>query len=199
MLMFQATPGLVGQVPFAAFATAQDVFKAATDTVDAATKENLASWSEMIAKRLNGGVSAEALKQRFEIQHDVIFGRKSSVVEFEFFSVGSVIGIVFSPTLPFSWGSAHLNASGEIDNPAVDPNFLSIDYDRQVALEVGRLARKIWSTKPLSDLVGDLIVPGDAVLPVNATDAQWAEFLTNSCKWKAHDALCVCPFRRQSC
>uniref|UniRef100_A0A8H7K9D8 Transcription factor domain-containing protein n=1 Tax=Bionectria ochroleuca TaxID=29856 RepID=A0A8H7K9D8_BIOOC len=36
------------------------------------------------------------------------------------------------------------------------------------------------STKPLSDLVGDLIVPGDAVLPENATDSQWAEFLTSS-------------------
>ncbi|CAG9989220.1 unnamed protein product [Clonostachys byssicola] len=186
VLMFQANPGLVGQIPFAAFATAEDVFKAATDSVNAATKEKLASWSEMIAKRLNGGVSAEALKQRFEIQHDVIFGKKSSVVEFEFFSVGSVIGIVFSPTLPFSWGSAHLNAAGEIDNPAVDPNFLSIDYDKQVSLEVGRIARKIMSTKPLSDLFGDLIAPGDAVLPENATDTQWAEFLASSCLPASH-------------
>ncbi|VUC32404.1 unnamed protein product [Clonostachys rosea] len=186
VLMFQANPGLVGHVPFAAFATAEDVFKSATDTVEAATREKLASWSEMIAKRLNGGVSAGALKQRFEIQHNVIFGQKSSVVEFEFFSVGNVIGIVFSPTLPFSWGSAHINAAGEISNPEVDPNFLSIDYDKQVALEVGRIARKIWSTKPLSDLAGDLIVPGDAVLPENATDAQWAEFLTSSCVPASH-------------
>lgn len=182
VLMFQASTNITGQVPFAAFSTAQDIFGAETDSIAAATKGNLASWSEAIAKRLNGGVSPSALETRFRVQHDVIFNKGASVAEFEFFSLGDTIGIVFSPTLPFSWGSVHLDAAGEIDKPAIDPNFLSIDFDRQVALKIGRLARKIWSNKPLSDLAGDFVVPGDAVLPEDATDAQWTEFLTSSCK-----------------
>ncbi|KAI1386571.1 GMC oxidoreductase [Hypoxylon trugodes] len=181
VLMFQASTKLTGHVPFAAFATAQDIFGADTDAVAAATKEKIASWSEAIAKRLNGGVSANALEKRFRVQHDVIFDKQASMTEFEFFSLGNVTGIVFSPTLPFSWGSVHLDGTGQTDSPAIDPNFLSIDFDTQTALKVGRIARRMWSTKPLSELAGDLTVPGDTVLPENATDAEWTEFLTSSC------------------
>ncbi|KAI1380772.1 hypothetical protein F4677DRAFT_197923 [Hypoxylon crocopeplum] len=170
--MFQTSTNLTGHVPFAAFATAKDIFGADTDAVAAATKGKLASWSEAIAERLNGGVSPSALEKRFRVQHDVIFHKQASMVEFEFFSLGNITGIVFSPTLPFSWGSVHLDATGKTDSPAIDPNFLSIDFDMQTALKVGRIARKMWSTKPLSELAGGLLVPGDAVLPENATDAE---------------------------
>jgi choline dehydrogenase len=184
--MFQTKTKLTGHIPFAALATAQDIFGAHTESIKAATKENLASWSKVIAERLNGGVSPSQLERKFQLQHDVIFNKKASMAEFEFFSVGDITGVVFSPTLPFSWGSMHLNPAGEIDNPTVDPNFLSVDFDMQTAREIGRIARKMWSTKPLSDLAGDFVAPGDAVLPENATDAQWTEFLTSTCKWKSN-------------
>lgn len=127
-------------------------------------------------------MSADALEKRFRVQHDVIFDKQASMTEFEFFSLGDVTGIVFSPTLPFSWGSVHLDGTGQTDSPAIDHNFLSIDFDMQTALKVGRIARKMWSTKPLSELAGNLTVPGDTVLPENATDAEWTEFLTSSCE-----------------
>lgn len=180
--MFQAKRILTGQVPFAAFSTARDIFGAETDSLDTSTKEKLASWSELIAKRLEGGISASALEKRFQVQHDVIFDKKASMAEYEFFSLGDITGIVFSTTMPFSWGSVHLNAAGEIEKPVIDPNFLSVDFDLQAAKEVGKIARKLWSTEPLSDFVGPLLVPGDLVLPENATDEQWAQFLTSACE-----------------
>lgn len=182
--MFQAKTELKGQFPFAAFATAQDLFEAETGYIKESTQKSLHDWSKAIAQRLNGGVSAEALEKRFQVQHSVIFDEEASMAEFEFFSLGNVIGMVFSTTLPFSWGSVHLNAAGEIDKPVIDPNFLAINFDRQSAQKAGRIARKLWSTKPLSEFTGDFITPGEAALPKNATDAQWAEFLTSACKWK---------------
>ncbi|KAI1114108.1 glucose oxidase [Nemania sp. NC0429] len=163
VLMFQASNGFTGNVPSAAFANADDIFEGDTESIAAATRGKLATWSQAIAKRLNGGVSTDAL-----------------IAEFEFFSQGDIIGSVFSPTLPFSWGSVHLNAAAEIDNPTIDPNFLSIGFDMRAALKVGKIARKIWDTQPLSKLAGTLLNPGEAALPLNATDAQWTEFLTSS-------------------
>lgn len=192
VLMFQAKRILTGQVPFAAFSTARDIFGAETDSLGTSTKEKLASWSELIAKRLEGGVSASALKKRFQVQHDVIFEKKASMAEYEFFSLGDITGIVFSTTMPFSWGSVHLNAAGEIEKPVIDPNFLSVDFDLQAAKEVGKIARKLWSTDPLSDFVGPLLVPGDLVLPENATDEQWAQFLTSACEYDPGDGLQMC-------
>lgn len=185
--MFQARRKLSGQVPFAAFSTAEDVFKSDTDSLGVSTKQKLASWAELIAKRLEGGIPASMLEKRFQVQHDVIFEKKASMAEYEFFSVGDIIGLVFSTTMPFSWGSVHLNAAGEVDKPVIDPNFLSVDLDMQAAKEVGKIARKLWATKPLSDFVGDLIAPGGEVLPENATDEQWTQFLTSSCEYNFGD------------
>ncbi|KAH9904953.1 hypothetical protein F4778DRAFT_780118 [Xylariomycetidae sp. FL2044] len=64
-------------------------------------------------------------------------------------------------------------------SPAIHPNFLSIDLDKETAVKVGRIAREMWSTEPSRQFAGTLIVPGDAALPVNATDGQWTEFLTS--------------------
>lgn len=186
VLMYRASTNVAGHIPFAAFATAQDIFGADTDPVAAATKAKLASWSEAIAERLGGSVPPSALERRFQVQHDVMFGKNASVAEFEFFSLGDIVGIVFSPTLPFSWGSVHLDGSGHIDKPAIDPNFLSIDFDLQTALKVGRIARNMWSTQPLSELAGEFLVPGDTVLPANATDAEWREFLNSTCVPASH-------------
>lgn len=180
VLMFQASENLTGHVPFAAFANSEDVFRADTNSIAAATESNLAAWARAIAKRLNGGVSTNALQKRFQIQHDVIFHKKASIAEIEFFSLGDVIGSVFSPTLPFSCGSVHLNAAAEIGNPAIDPNFLSVDFDMHTALKLGKIARKLWDTQPLSTLAGTLLNPGEAALPPNATDAQWTKFLTSA-------------------
>lgn len=193
VFMFQANHRLTGQVPFAAFATARDIFGAKKDSLGASTKEQLASWSERISRRLEGGVSITALEKRFQFQHDGIFDKETSMAEFEFFSFGNITGLVFSTTMPFSWGSVHLNAAGEIDKPVIDPNFLSVDFDLHVAKEVGRIARKLWSTKPLSDFVGDLVSPGEEVLPTNATDEQWARFLTSACEYNlGGDGLRMC-------
>ncbi|KAI3317922.1 GMC oxidoreductase [Xylariaceae sp. AK1471] len=181
VLMFQASNNITGHVPFAAFATAQDLFGSDTGSLAAATREKLVSWSKAVSQRLNGDVSPEALETRFRVQHDVIFTKNASVTEFEFFAFGSIVGIVFSPTLPFSWGSVHLDSPGAINNPAIDANFLSIDFDMQTAMSAGRLARKIWSTEPLSPLKRAFLVPGDSVLPENATDKEWTEYLTSSC------------------
>ncbi|KAI0971691.1 GMC oxidoreductase [Xylaria arbuscula] len=185
-LMFQSSANLSGHVPFAAFATAEDIFGAETSSIAASTSNQLASWAEAVSKRLGGDLSVEALKTRFQVQHDVIFKENASVAEFEFFSLGTMVGSVFSPTLPFSWGSVHLDSSGDVNNPVIDSNFLSLDLDIQTAMGAGRLSRELWSTQSLDKFTATFLVPGDSVLPPNATDTQWTKYLTSSCVSASH-------------
>lgn len=112
----------------------------------------------------------------------MVFEKNATVAELEFYAAGSITGIVFWLTLPFSWGSVHLRSFGEINDLVIDVGLVTIDLDMDITIGAGRLAREIWSTKPLSDLVSAFISPGEAVLPINVTDVQWADFITTSCK-----------------
>lgn len=178
VFIYQASTNITGHIPFSVFATAQDIFGDDTNYIAASTRGNLSLWSRMLSQRLNGDLSPNILEKRLKIHHDMIFNKKASMVELAFFAFSDLIGITFALNLPFSWGSVHLDSPGAINNPAIDPNFLSIDFDTQTAIRSGRLARKIWNIKPLRDFAGTFLVPGDAVLPENATDAEWTEFLT---------------------
>lgn len=47
-------------------------------------------------------------------------------------------------------------------------------------MAAGRLAREVWATKPLSDFVGPLLIPGETLLPPDATEEQWKSVLTST-------------------
>ncbi|KAJ8120468.1 hypothetical protein O1611_g10360 [Lasiodiplodia mahajangana] len=79
--------------------------------------------------------------------------------------------------LPFSWGSVHLTSVDAINAPAIDPKYFLIDFDLDVQTNLGRVARKFWHTTPMSGLVDSAGLPTDDVLPLNATDAQWATYI----------------------
>lgn len=189
VLMFESLTNITGHIPFAAFATARNIFGSNTDSIATRTRRDLASWANIVSERLTGGVSVAALETRFRIQHAALFNTTASMVEYGFFAFSNIVGISFSPTLPFSWGSVHIDAVGAVNNPAIDSNFLTLDFDVQTAIAAGKLARKIYSTKPLSDLAGSFVAPGYETLPSNATDEEWTQFLVRSGKSRSNSNL----------
>jgi choline dehydrogenase len=59
-----------------------------------------------------------------------------------------------------STGSIHIASANEKQQPAIQFNFLSAQLDRDVTLEVTRLARDIMKAPPLEGIVRDELSPG---------------------------------------
>ncbi|KAI0124825.1 glucose oxidase [Xylariales sp. AK1849] len=151
--------------PYAAFATAQDLFGDETTAVAASTTTNLSILARATSAASNGAINTEAPEARFRIQHDFLFNKNVTISE-------SII-----PNLvPFSLGSTYLSA----------------EFDLNVLVRAGRLSSKLWHTKPLSDLIDS---SADASLPRNATDAEWTSYIrkTVSTVWHAIGTCVMMP------
>lgn len=78
---------------------------------------------------------------------------------------------------PFSRGNVHITSTDPSAKPALDPNYLSHEYDVQAAVNAIKFARKIATSPPLSSAWVSEYEPG---LDVVKTDAQWREFVLNT-------------------
>ncbi|GAB5365362.1 hypothetical protein AAMO2058_001051500 [Amorphochlora amoebiformis] len=64
---------------------------------------------------------------------------------------------------PTSRGSVTLTSNDPKDKPKIDPNYLSTEYDRRVASESIRHARKLAGTNAVKALQPEEIVPGSSI------------------------------------
>ncbi|MGO4675426.1 GMC family oxidoreductase [Bosea sp. 2YAB26] len=64
---------------------------------------------------------------------------------------------------PSSRGSVHLKSPDASDAPAISPNYLATDEDRQVAVDALKLARRIVAQQPLARFKPQEHVPGPSV------------------------------------
>ena len=174
---------ITGYVPYATFATAQDFFGANTSKVAASTKSKLPEWAEKLAAK-SGVLGAVSLEKILQIQHDLIFEKNVTVAEILTTASGSTFVSAFWTLLPFSRGGVHLRSTSpqDINNPVIDPSFFEIDFDLQLETTIGRVAQELWATEPIKGLIAENIIPGDSVLPQNASDAQWGSFIKTGCK-----------------
>ena len=72
---------------------------------------------------------------------------------------------------PSSRGSVHLKSTDASDAPAISPNYLATDEDKQVAVDALKLARRIVAQQPLARFKPQEHVPGPSV----ASDAELLE------------------------
>lgn len=64
---------------------------------------------------------------------------------------------------PSSRGSVHLKSADASDAPAISPNYLATDEDKQVAVDALKLARRIVAQQPLARFKPQEHVPGPSV------------------------------------
>jgi choline dehydrogenase len=81
--------------------------------------------------------------------------------------------VAASPMRPESRGWVRIRSSSAHAMPIVQPNYLSEEKDRRVAIAAARAAREILRAPPVSRYVATEIMPGPDV----NTDAEWLTFI----------------------
>ncbi|KAI1109990.1 GMC oxidoreductase [Nemania sp. NC0429] len=177
ILAYGSKQEVSGSAPYATFSTAQDLFGDETAAIRASSAASIPAWARQVAAASNGAVSAANVERLFRVQHDLIFRRNVTIGETLTTATSGLFLSAMWLLLPFSWGSVHLVSADAIDSPAIDPKYFLVDFDLDVQIGLGRSAQTFWHTKPASDFAGAGVVPTDDVLPLNATDEQWTDFI----------------------
>ncbi|KAI0165908.1 GMC oxidoreductase [Xylariaceae sp. FL1272] len=164
--------------PYATFPTAYDLFGSDTSELASSTFSQLADWAYKVEEASSGRVKAENIEKLFAIQHDLIFNQNVTIGETLSVTSQGYLVSAFWLLLPFSWGSVHLTSMDAINSPAIDPKYFLIDFDLDVQIALGRISQQFWNTAPVSVINGGNILPGNDILPFNATDAQWKEYIS---------------------
>ena len=180
-IVFNSTTSQTGYPPYVAYADVFDLFGNATLAIAAQTNSSLGTWATLISTASNNTVSASALERLFQIQHDLIFKNRVAFAEIISTASSTELLAAFWILLPFSRGSVHIASSDPLAYPLINPNFFAIDWDLTVQTAVARLSRRFFATQPMAGLAVAEITPGLATVPANATDSQWAEWLTSTC------------------
>lgn len=183
-IMFKARDSPHGGTPFVSFVTAADLFGSNTSGIAAESRRSLGRWARQVAMSNPGAPSAAAIERIFRIQHDLIFNKGVTLSEIFTTTYSGVVVSTAANLLPFSRGSIHLLAGNDDpavpDTPVIDPKYLSVGFDMDSQVAAGRLASRLATTPPLSNLAagGGLLPPDDTdgstpPPPVDAVDEQW--------------------------
>lgn len=76
----------------------------------------------------------------------------------------------------------HISSKDPAVLPKIDPKFGLLDIDVKVQIAISRLIREFWASEPIRGLVGVETTPGFDVVPTNASDELWEDWLAYSCK-----------------
>ncbi len=189
-----------GFPPFVAHASLHDLFGTNTASVYNATLAKLPEYAEAISAH-NGGASNASVQQHLlKSQLDLLFDSKMPASEIAPIALGKAIGCVFWPLQPFSRGSVHINSTDRTAQPAIDAKFFQVDFDGQLSVATARFVRKFLTTAPLSDMVNaSSLVPGFALVPEDATDAQWLDWIKTTSQYQPnYHHLGTCAMLPQS-
>jgi choline dehydrogenase len=184
-LAYSGLINTTGYAPYATFVTAQDLYGNNTAAVSAEVRSGLSRWAAHIASQRHSGIDVKAIERILAIQHELIFVQNVTIGELLTTASGSTLVTSFWALLPFSRGSVHLQSTSveDTNSPRINPAFFEIDFDLAMQVAVGRLAQEYWTVAPVKDWVVENISPGDSVLPMPASEEQWASFIRDSCKY----------------
>lgn len=180
--VYNTKTDIVGRTEHAALPTAQDVLGNKTAAIAASSLTSLPAMAKTASQKVGGAISAAAFEKRFRVQHDLVFNKNATIAELYPTNEGSYIIPQLWTTAPFSWGSIHLGAAGNIEEPVIDSGLLQFEIDSQLLEGVFRLSRNVYTSAPLTDLVGAEISPGEAVLALDATTEQYAAYIEENGK-----------------
>lgn len=142
---------------------------------------------------LNGKSLTPLQSKQYKIQKRWI--REETVPEMEFLMVpvggftstapanGTsyvIVGAVLQH--PFSRGSVHINSSNPLEQPSIDPNYLSSPFDTAALVQGVTFCNKLFSTAPLSDIIATRIDPATNF----TTAAHFKEFVKANLFTVAH-------------
>ncbi|KAG6907077.1 hypothetical protein DXG01_010649 [Tephrocybe rancida] len=124
--------------------------------------------------------SLQGMEKILRTQAESIVKFKAPVIEYSFVTSFAplAIGVSYWNLIPQWRGTVHVKSSDPTVPPEIDPRFYTGgDLDIFLKGNASRLARKIFNTHPLKELVTGELLPGLATVPENASDAQWQNFV----------------------
>ena len=108
---------------------------------------------------------------------------------------GKTLTAVFWALLLFARGSVHIASTNVQENPIINPNYFMFDWDRQFHIAVAKYIRRIFESKPLSNLLESETSPGFHAVAQNASSEDWGKwFFANNCKLQSRYYIpsCLC-------
>ncbi|KAK7533433.1 hypothetical protein IWX49DRAFT_319490 [Phyllosticta citricarpa] len=172
-----ATKSFEGTSVFIAYPNVDDIFKNNTAAVALDVKKKLAQYAQTTSQdSSNNVVSTELLKSAFDVQYDLIFKAKVPLAEVLVTPSADTFTTEFWSLLPFSRGNIHITSANS-SVAKINPNYYQLDWDATEQVGTAKLVRELFQTAPLNQYFGGETSPGYDLVPKNATDAQWADWV----------------------
>ncbi|KAG9678222.1 glucose oxidase, partial [Aureobasidium melanogenum] len=175
---YTAKANFTGAGGFIGYFNATDVWGNSTAAFSKAVKASLEEYANRTVQATGGITDRETLLKLFQIQHELIFEDEVVISEVIVNAPLSGSGLLeYWGLMPFSRGNIHIKSANASAPAAINPNFFMLDYDLKQQIGTARAARKIATTAPLSNILTSETTPGFDVVPLNATDAVWGDWL----------------------
>ena len=138
---------------------------------------NISELAHNVSKANEGHLNSTALQTIYEIQRKLLV--ESMVADGESIITADASDIVVAhwSLMPFARGSVHIRSADPREAPLIDPKYFVADLDLAIQVAVSKFSRSLLYTEPLSGIVVEEILPGLSTVPLNASDAQWANFV----------------------
>lgn len=173
-----STQNYSGFPVFVAHTSLQDLFGDKTSEIYQSTLAKIPDYAAKISAYSRGASTPATQEFILRSQLDLLVGGNTPTSEIAPLVLGNAIGGVFWPLQPFSRGSVHIASRNASDPPAIDGQFLSIDFDRQVAVATAKFVRDFLTTEPVASIVdATTIQPSFEHIPRNASDEMWIEWI----------------------
>lgn len=177
VLGFSSNLSVTGYPTYATFGTADDIFGPYRAGLADETAANLTHYARKIASASGAGLNATAIEQVLRIQHDLMFAKNVTIGETVTVSAsGGFFATAHWLLLPFSRGSVHLDAVGDINRPVIDPRYFLVDFDLTLQIAIGKQAHAFWHSAPMSGYITGNFTADPA------SNEEWAAYIRNSCR-----------------
>lgn len=191
-MLYFSNQNWTGYPSFVTYATAVDLFPSNTADFESSIRAKIPALVVEIAASSRNSTTAAIQEKLLNLQTDIIFGTSSpSTVPIAELLWALGAGIVASPfwtLIPFSRGNIHITTANPLTPPSIDPKYWQSDIDISIQAAAARSLRKIFATEPLKNYVSTEVSPGFGVVPEDASDEVWGEWLKATCK----SIFCLC-------
>ncbi|KAJ6579513.1 alcohol oxidase [Mycena vulgaris] len=156
---------------------------------EAVLSHKIQEIEDVIAEERNKAVLNNLAMQQYSIQLDWLKHSKVPHLEFLVFSHGFVKPepdesyFVMSTGVqhPFSRGSVHIQSADPLQQPLIDPQYLTHEFDVFSLLAGYRAIEKLAQTPPLADIVAKQVLPGTPL-----SDDEVIQYIRQSCASSSH-------------
>ena len=182
-LIDNAGPGqnFSGYPTYVTYVTANGLFGDNVTNVESYVRSQIPAYAQAITERAaDGATSTEIQEKLLNSQADLIFNDLIPAAEILTATFGPIVQTPMWNLLPFSRGSVHINTSSANAYPSIDPNFYLTDWDLIGEVAALRLTREFLSQGNAAGWAGEERTPGLGNVTINATDAEWADFIKQS-------------------